>query len=66
MEENIQERLKMISLKVLMIESNKIKRFNTKTKKFKSINLEIGFGAGENLFAQSQNNSDLFQVAIHF
>ena len=43
------------------LDKNKIKRFNAKIKKFKSLNLEIGFGGGENLFAQSQkNNSDLF------
>ena len=43
------------------LDKNKIKKLKTKIKKFKTFNLEIGFGGGENIFAQSQkNNGDFF------
>ena len=43
------------------LDKNKIKKLKTKIKKFKTSNLEIGFGGGENIIAQSQkNNSDFF------
>mgnify|MGYP001166275728 FL=1 len=55
------DQLKSLNDFEFFLDKNKIKRFNAKIKKFKSFNLEIGFGGGENLFAQSQkNNSDLF------
>ena len=55
------DQLKSLNDFEFFLDKNKIKRFNAKIKKFKSFNLEIGFGGGENLFAQSQKNiSDLF------
>ena len=55
------DQLKSLNDLEFFLDKNKIKRFNTKIKKFKSFNLEIGFGGGENLFAQSQKSkSDLF------
>ena len=43
------------------LDKSKIKTFKTKTKKFETFNLEIGFGIGENIFAQSvKNDKDLF------
>ncbi len=43
------------------LDKNKIKKFKTKIKKFGTYNLEIGFGGGENIFAQSaKNDNDLF------
>ena len=43
------------------LDKNKIKEFKSKTKKFKNLNLEIGFGGGENIFSQSlKNTNDLF------
>ena len=55
------DQLKSLNDSEFFLDKNKIKRFNAKIKKFKSFNLEIGFGGGENIFAQSRkNNSDLF------
>ena len=55
------DQLKSLNDFEFFLDKNKIKKFNAKIKKFKSFNLEIGFGGGENLFAQSKkNNSDLF------
>ena len=43
------------------LDKSKIKTLKTKTKKFETFNLEIGFGMGENIFAQSvKNDKDLF------
>ena len=43
------------------LDKSKIKTFKTKIKKFETFNLEIGFGTGENIFAQSvKNDKDLF------
>ena len=43
------------------LDKSKIKTFETKIKKFETFNLEIGFGVGENIFAQSvKNDKDLF------
>ena len=43
------------------LDKSKIKTFKTKIKKFETFNLEIGFGVGENIFAQSvKNDKDLF------
>ena len=43
------------------LDKSKIKTFKTKIKKFETFNLEIGFGLGENIFAQSvKNDKDLF------
>ncbi len=43
------------------LDQNKIKKIKTKIKKFGTFNLEIGFGGGENIFAQSlKNDNDLF------
>ena len=48
------DQLKSLNDFEFFLDKNKIKRFNAKIKKFKSFNLEIGFGGGENLFAQSK------------
>ena len=43
------------------LDKSKIKTFETKIKKFETFNLEIGFGLGENILAQSvKNDKDLF------
>ena len=43
------------------LDKSKIQTFKNKTKKFETFNLEIGFGVGENIFAQSvKNDKDLF------
>jgi len=43
------------------LDKSKIKTFKNKIKKFETFNLEIGFGVGENIFAQSvKNDKDLF------
>jgi len=43
------------------LDKRKIKKFKTQIKKFETLNLEIGFGVGENIFAQSvKNDKDLF------
>ena len=43
------------------LDKSKIKTFKNKIKKFEAFNLEIGFGVGENIFAQSvKNDKDLF------
>ena len=55
------DQLKSLNDFEFFLDINKIKRFNAKIKRFKSFNLEIGFGVGENIFAQSQKNkNDLF------
>mgnify|MGYP001339748442 CR=1 FL=1 len=43
------------------LDKNKVKKFKSQIKKFKTFNLEIGFGGGENIFSQSvKNDKDLF------
>ena len=43
------------------LNKNKIETLKTKIKKFKTFNLEIGFGGGENIIGQSKkNNGDFF------
>ena len=43
------------------LDKRKIKKFKTQIKKFETLNLEIGFGIGENIFAKSvKNDKDLF------
>ena len=42
------------------LDKNKIRKLKTKIKKFKTFNLEIGFGGGENIFAQSKKNTGDF------
>ena len=55
------DQLKKLSDFKFFLDKTKIKKFKTKIKKFETFNLEIGFGLGENIFAQSvKNDKDLF------
>ena len=55
------EQLKKLYDFNFFLDKSKIKTFKTKIKKFETFNLEIGFGVGENIFAQSvKNDKDLF------
>ena len=55
------EQLKSLNDFNFFLNKNKIKIIRSKIKKFKTFNLEIGFGGGENIFSQSvKNDEDLF------
>ena len=54
-------KLKNLEDSNFFLDKKNIKKFNSTIKKFKNFNLEIGFGRGENIFAQSlKNTNDLF------
>ena len=55
------DQLKNLNDFEFFLDKKKIKRFKNKVKNFQDLNLEIGFGGGENIFAQSlKNDNDLF------
>ncbi|MAZ46080.1 MAG: tRNA (guanosine(46)-N7)-methyltransferase TrmB [Rickettsiales bacterium] len=54
------DQIKNLNKFKFFLSKDKIKKLKNKIKKFDAFNLEIGFGGGENLFAQSEKKNNEF------